>query len=125
MWLSTHQTCVPSTVSVGRCTVVILVVRQDQCHCVPPSHLTLLTGALNCVRAQHWPAPSYLAEQLKHFGQENKVQDPVLEEMNGGTAPPKHVQGRCVTTECTSEPSYALQEGKEEVSLLHEERVLH
>jgi len=34
--------------------------------------------------------------------------------MNGGTAPPKHEQGRCVTPEYNSEPSCALQEGKEE-----------
>jgi len=53
------------------------------------------------------------------------VQGPVLEKMNGGTAAPKHEQGQCVTPEYTSEPSYALQEGKEEeVGLLHEERVL-
>lgn len=37
------------------------------------------------------------------------MQGPVLEEMNGGTAPPKHEQGRCVTPEYTSEPSYALR----------------
>jgi len=59
MWLSKRQACVPSAISVGRCTVVILVVHQDRF--LYHHHIWQSTGALRCVRAQHWPAPSYLA----------------------------------------------------------------
>jgi hypothetical protein len=91
---------------------------------VPPSHLTINWSIEVCQSTAL--ASTIISCLTTHCGQENKVQDPVLEEMNGGAAPPKHEQGRCVTLEYSSEPSYALQEGKEEeVALLHEERVLH